>query len=312
VKEVVSEEKEEPFEWSEEPIDFSVLKEFDGHINVKLKQLKLHEYELNNVLFNAYLKGGKLSSKVKELNLYGGNTQIKSELDVNEAEPSVSLSVAIEGLDATLLPNKVAFLGSVAGKVNSGLDVVTSGYSVKEFVSRSSGDAKFNVDGGRFEGVDLLSMANNVAKAFNIYGGNLDSSTDFERVSGTFNIKDGIVTGKDFLIENQSVHFHGVGKMDLPRLRIDYKLTPKLAPEKEDIGIKLPIIIRGDLFKPVFRLEVESVVRDVLKNPEQKGQKIIKQIQRELKSIEGDDASEEKKPLDALKNIINKNILSIF
>jgi hypothetical protein len=91
-----------------------------------------------------------------------------------------------------------------------------------------------------------------------------------DNLTGSFNIKDGIVYNKD-LFGLGSTSFNGKGVVNLVDKTIDYRITPDIKYSKLNNlpNLTPPITIKGSLMHPEITVAVQDVVKEIIKKPEQ-------------------------------------------
>jgi AsmA protein len=288
--------------WSSEKFDVSSLNKADVNLNFKASAIKSGGLNIGETAVNAYLKNGRLTSNFKDISLYGGIVNGEAVIDAASGLPAVKAIFDVVNIDIAQLLEGTSKKDSVAGKANIKGGLYSAGYSQKEIIEKLSGKASLNIVDGTVKGVDLVSMGKNLPAAFDKEGA--EHKTKFQEISGDFDIKTGIVTNENFILKSDVINFEGRGQIDLPLQKIDYKLTPKYSQDfqKADEVVKpvIPILITGNMYKPVFRLELKTIVQDLINNPEA-AKNLVDQLKRDLKDakkdITGEDAGK------ALKNL---------
>ena len=125
-------------------------------------------------------------------------------------------------------------------------------------------------------------MARNVTSAFQ--GGGENQKTDFAELSGTFNIKDGVLRNKDLLLLNPLLRLTGKGRANLPERNLKYRFKPKVVGtlkgqggEAEASGLAVPVIAEGPWHDIEYRPDLESLVGDAAKDP---AKKLLKKLDK--------------------------------
>ena len=104
-----------------------------------------------------------------------------------------------------------------------------------------------------------------------------------------------MAVNENLVLKSDIINFAGRGEIDLPKQNIAYKLIPKYSQDfesNEEQKLSIPILISGHLFKPTIRLEVKSIVQDLLNNPEG-GKNLVNQLKRDFKDIKSNLGSED-------------------
>jgi uncharacterized protein involved in outer membrane biogenesis len=291
----------EAFKWNDEKIDFSFLNEADISINLKVSGITYENIETGEVALNIYQKNNRLTINLKDTKFNDGI--INSEIIVDNATelPTMKSKFTISQIDIDKLLKQLEQKEIFEGNADIEGRLYAAGTTQKEIVEKLSGKVSFEIMDGFIEGVNLFSMLKNNPDAFKV--GKSDKKTRFEQISGDAEIKNGIVINENFVLKSDVLNFEGRGEIDLPKQEISYKLTPKYSQDfenKDNIKPRVPILISGNLFKPVFRLEVSTLVKDLINNPES-GKNLVNQIKRDFKDIKNNMKGDG--GLEGLKNI---------
>ncbi len=296
------------FSWSDQNIDLSALFSLDLNLNFKSGAVKYDSVSIGNLMFNAYLKGGKLTVVIKEAGIYHGNITGEVVVDNgNGKRPVFRSKMNLENInlaDINALKSKSG--EEVTGVANASLDIYSIGNSQREIVNNLSGNANLRAAEGAIKGIDLFSMLKNVTSAINL--GTNSGQTKFQEISGDFVAQNGIISNDNFVLKSDALNFVGAGKVNLNAMTVDYKLLPKYSQdfEKDKKNLNVPIVISGSLFKPAFRLEVSAVVQDLIKNP-QGAENLVKDLKNNFKSLKKKGGSPDLKNLqDNLQNMFHQ------
>ena len=151
-------------------------------------------------------------------------------------------------------------------------------------------------------------LVRNVTAA--LQGGAIDEErkTDFAELSGTFKIRNGILTNDDLALQAPALRLTGSGQLDLPQRTVDYRIEPKVAPtlegqggRSEIAGLLVPVIIKGPWDNLTYTPDLSGVARRALENPEAFKKEVEQQIEQMGEA--GDDVR------DALKKGDTKKVL---
>lgn len=308
-------EQQEVFSWSKTPFNFDVIRKYNINLSVKVGRVKYNELELDRVLFNIHTLNGKLIFNLKDLALYNGGVTGQLVLDTTTKLPSLNFDTKIENINVTKITGDMALFSYFDGTLNSNIKLSSHGSSEAEVINNLEGTGDLSVSSGQIKGLDLFSMIGNITNAFN-FKKNTASATEFASLTGTFKVEDGVLDNQDMLLKSKIIDFEGKGQSDLSRLNIKYKVIPKIKSdsyEENRLNIKVPVIIEGSLFSPVFRPDLVNPLKQLIRDPEAAGN-LIKQIQKDFKGLKGlgnnkggNDGTEKPKIQipDEIKDILN-------
>lgn len=262
-----------PRRWSDEAIDVSALHALDADFELTVEGIQAREVRIGKSALTLELEGGRLKSELRELNLYDGQGSGTLVVDARGETPAVQKSLTLKGVNLHPLLRDAAGFERLEGQGALSFEIAAKGRSQKAMVEALDGKGAFDFRDGAVVGINLAAMVRNVASAFT--GGGGTQKTDFAELSGTFNITDGILENDDLVMLNPLLRVTGAGTADIPKRTVDYRLTPKAVAsiegqesEFEKKGLAVPVTIEGPWHDLRYRPDLESLVRDVAKDPE--------------------------------------------
>ncbi|MDC1198893.1 AsmA family protein [bacterium] len=274
--------------WSREPIDFSALKALDAEIALSAPGVVLPDFELGETRLTATLRNGALALDIARAQAFGGGIAGAVRIDGNFGDVALDLDIA----GVQLRPLLTAFAGTdrIEGTGSFKTSVSARGDSVHAIMNGLSGSGAVDLKDGALIGVNLAAMVRNATGAFQ--GGGIES-TDFSSVTGTFTIRDGVMTNSDLVFLGPLLRVSGAGAVGLGARNINYRMTPKAVASLEgqggaaDLsGLTFPVLITGPWSKPQFAPDLANAIGSLLKDPE--GAK--KQIESVVEGVKNLDA----------------------
>ena len=286
------EESAKEFGWDTKEFDVAFLNRGDFNFNFKSGGIKYDNFEVGNIALNAYLKSGRLTLNFKDVSLYGGIMNSEVVVDGASGLSVLKTKFDIKSLNMQQVLKMAGQKEIFEGKTDIEGSLYSVGNTQKALVEKLSGKMSLNVKDGVIQGVDLISILKSKPDAFNL--GAAKHTTRFEQISADFDIKNGLAVNENLVLKSDILNFAGRGEIDLPKQNIAYKLTPKYSQDfesNEEQKLSIPILISGNLFKPTIRLEVKSIVQDLINNPEG-GKNLVNQLKRDFKDIKNNLGSE--------------------
>jgi AsmA protein len=264
-----------PGGWSDEPITVPPIDVADVDFALTLESLKMRELELGKTALELKLAGGALNAALKGMALYGGQATGDLDLSVSKGVPAIHQTFKLDGLNALPFLSAVAGFERLEGKASAQLDVTSRGGSQLQLVRALNGNGKVAFTDGALVGINIAAMVRNAASAFLDPGAGEQRKTDFGELSGTFTIKDGILTNDDMSLQAPALRVAGRGRVDLPARTLAYRIEPKAAAtlegqsgEKNVSGVLVPVIVEGPWDDLSYRPDLTGVLDAALKNPE--------------------------------------------
>jgi AsmA protein len=215
-----------------------------------------------------------MSADFKEIALYGGRGSGQLDVKVVDGTPRISEQFRLEGLQALPFLRDAADFERLEGTASAEVSLKTRGRSQRELVQNLRGEGQATFADGAIVGINLAEMVRNVTSAFQ-GGGGAARKTDFAELSGTFRVRNGILTNDDLWLQAPVLRVAGSGQLDLPQRTVDYRVVPKAATtlkgqggEREVAGLLVPVIVRGPWDDLSFTPDLGDLARRALEDPE--------------------------------------------
>lgn len=249
--------------WSRHDFNFFKLNEFNGNINISIKEFKTKSNVLKDFKLNTILKDGLISVKQLEYRVADGYIFFQGNIGTG-SEPSLVSSFLIANLDISHIA-KLLDIDNLTGSISISGSVKTEGKSAYEWVSKAVGKVSIAARGINFIGVDLDSFIINLLKSKNksdiasltqvsLYNG----STFFTTIDGNANIQNGICsTSLQFIINNASGSISSNISL-LQFTTISFLRLFFIPPEKSN-----PIYIDLNLTGPIWQPKVNFNIDDL-------------------------------------------------
>jgi AsmA protein len=262
-------------DWSDEPIELPPIGGADVNFALSTDALKLRDLQLDRSELALRLQGAHLTVDLQEVALYGGQGSGQFDLEVVDGTPRIGNQFRLKGLQALPFLTAAADFKRLRGTANAELSLQTRGRTERELVQNLSGKGQAALQNGAIVGINLAAMVRNVASAFE--GGAIgeERATDFAELSGSFNVRNGVLTNDDLWLQAPVLRVAGRGEVNLPARTLDYRLDPKAAKTLEgqggsrDVaGLLVPVIIKGPWDDPTIAPDLSGVAQRALENPE--------------------------------------------
>lgn len=259
-------------EWSDAPIDVSALGMANVDFDLSVESIKAREIEVGKSALSVRLLEGELVADLTELRLYEGRGTGRVRVDSRPDVPAFNMVFDLKDVAARPLLADAAGFERLEGTGNIRFDVTGKGRSQKAIVNNLNGDGAVRFTDGAIVGLNLAKMVRNVGNAFTGDGGT--QKTDFAELAGTFTIRDGVLRNDDLVMLNPLLRIRGEGMSDIAARTVDYRVTPKAVASLQgqggdvtESGVAVPVIIEGPWHDIGYRPDLESVMKDVIKDP---------------------------------------------
>jgi AsmA protein len=266
--------KAAPAGWSNDPIDLSGLKAVNAKLDLTVAGILVRKIKIGQSNVNVSLRNGLLITNLTKMALYGGNGKAKLTANVSGRAPRVALDFDLANFKAHPFMVDAMDFDRVEGTANAKLAVTITGGSQRQLVSALNGSGQVQFLNGAIRGLNLAAMLRNVASAFLDPDAQKAQKTDFAELGGTYVIRRGVLTNTDLSLKSPLLRLSGKGTVDLPKQRVDYRITPKLVASSKGqggsssaSGISVPVIVSGPWSNISYKPDLAGALGGLAKDP---------------------------------------------
>lgn len=257
---------------SDEQIDLSALRLVDGRLNASAGELRFGDIVASNANLVIQLDNGRLVADLSRFDLYGGRGNGQLVVNARSATPSYTINAQLDALQAQPFLTAAADFAGLSGTGNFNLNLASNGASSRAIMNSLSGQGRFAMTDGAIQGINLAQVIRTLQTSIQTRtlpsGFGEGQATDFTELSGTVNIRNGVVRNEDLAMLSPLLRVAGAGEFNLVDQTMDYRLNPRavasLAGQGGDdslTGITVPVRVRGSFTDPAFSVDFEAVVR---------------------------------------------------
>lgn len=252
-----------PPDWSDEPIlPMDTLARLDVDGVLDLQQVQLTGQTVAPFRVSVLARDGRVRLRQFEGGAFGGQFALTGEIDSRATPVSLALKGKITSIDSLAVQQAYDTPPQFRGRLDLDADLRAAGNSMARWMGTLGGSARFTVNEGALMGVNVeqqLCQAIALANRHTLSEPRGSEDTPFRRLSGSFNIADGRVSGDDLQIALPGLAVRGRGNLLLPQQRIDYRLGVIIEGDKSEMpdpacsvnpryaGIEWPIRCQGFL-----------------------------------------------------------------
>ena len=263
------------------PLDFSWMDQAD--VDIRL--------ESDTIIWkNTPYPGGKVSitndnqlltATLEETAFYGGTGNGTLTIDTSGEQPSIHKQFHLTDIHMGAFLRDFYHWDRIDGKGSLTIDVTGSGTTNHAVISNLNGQGSITLKEGMLNRINLLSLdklsPQNILNAFHS-----EQGTKVVDASANFTIQNGEVTNDDLVIHTPISDITGNGVINLSTLQIKYRLTPNIGVNQ--VGLKVPLTIKGDLRNPKITPAVSGIVTQGL-DTLAKDNVQVKQLKEEVEDI---------------------------
>ncbi len=263
-----------PAGWSDEPIDMSGLHAANVDFKLQVQGIKVRDLKIGESAVNTVLKDGRLQVDLAQLKLYEGEGKGSIVVDARRKVPTIEETFSLTGVQAAPILHDAAKFDRIEGTASSNFTMRTRGGSERALVRNLNGQGAVKFLDGAIRGINVAAMVRNATTAFLDKSAGDTQKTDFAELSGTFVIRNGLLDNQDTKLLSPLLRVKGLGKVDLPKRTVNYRVEPKLVAslkgqggESDKSGLMIPFLITGPWDEPSVKPDLTAAVGDIAKDP---------------------------------------------
>ncbi|MBI4807172.1 MAG: AsmA family protein [Desulfovibrio sp.] len=238
------------------PVD--VAADVTGTVEIgKLKAAKLH---MQNVSAKLAIKDNTLEVSPLQLSLYQGSLKASLRHSLRGgANAPLSASVNADGIQLEPLLTDMQGKAKLSGRASVNASVTATGQEAKEVLSSLNGKTSFALRNGAILGFDLSPDVFS-SKEKLMAQGQGQARTNYESITGSFLISNGVASGNDLLAVVPPHKVTGQGWINLAAETLDYKVQASFAKLAT-----IPVHLTGSLSSPNVSVDAAALATGVAK-----------------------------------------------
>ncbi|MGI2112545.1 AsmA family protein [Shewanella frigidimarina] len=269
--------------------DLSALKSVDLTLNLTAKSIKVSNMLTQNWQMKMAVNKGVLTLSSLTADLYEGKLALSAKLDGRKAVPTYVFDKKLTGVQIRPLLTDAAEVDLLSGTAS--FEVKGSGASliVDNLKNNLNAVGKFEVADGSLYGVNIPQMIRSAQQKLK---GDLSADkkeelkTDFTSLTGSFTMKDAVVTNPDLAMASPLIRLNGKGTANIATEALDYTLTTSVvgslsgqgeAADESLKGIDIPLTIKGTFQEPKFGIDTKALLEGQFKDEADKAKEKLKE-----------------------------------
>lgn len=258
--------------WSNATIDLTGLNYVDVQARISAAELTIGDGHFAPAAVEATLASGVLKARVSNLGAYDGTANGDVTIDASTANPTFTLRADLTGVRALPLLKGLADFDKLDGKLQTRINVRSSGTSQRAIMANMSGTTFAVFQDGAIKGLNVTQMIRSLTSStLSGWQESSEQATDLSQLSASFKIDNGQAQTTDLNLVGPLVKMTGVGTIDLGTKQIGFRVEPKLVMTMEGqgratepVGLGIPVMIEGPWGTPRIYPEMQGM----LDNPE--------------------------------------------
>ncbi|NYS24287.1 AsmA family protein [Rhodobacteraceae bacterium 2376] len=258
--------------WSRAPLNLAALGGVDAEISLTAPSVETGIVRLDQTRLGLRLDNARAVFDLRELRLFDG--VLTGEFVLN-GRGSGSVGGDLRAADVALLPflRDLAGFERLQGQGNMQLRFLGVGDSLHAIMTSLSGEGRIDLGQGEIIGLDLAGMLRNLDLGYMGEG----ARTIYDSISGSFTMEGGVLRNDDLRLTASRLDVTGRGTVGLGERVLNYRVTPEAMRDPETgQALRVPVLITGPWEAPRFRLDLEGLAQDRLREEQQRLEEIAR------------------------------------
>jgi len=274
---------------SETEPDLSALNAVNLDLSLTAKSIKVSNMLTQNWQMQLAINNGILSLSPLTAELYNGKLQLNAKLDGRKTASTYQFDTKLTGVQIRPLLMDAADVDVISGSAN--FTVKGSGSSLIPDKLKQNLDAigQFEVADGSLYGVNIPQMIRSAQQKLkgDLSADNKEAlKTDFTSLTGSFTIKEAVVTNPDLAMASPLIRLNGKGTANIVSQALDYALTTSvvgsLSGQGDTVdeslkGVDIPLTIKGTFQDPKFGIDTKALLEGQFKDEADKAKEKLKE-----------------------------------
>ncbi len=285
-------------------IPVELLRSLNVEGTLRIGKLKAYNIRSEQIEITVTAKKGSLRVHPASARLYGGRYAGDVRVDARGKRPVVSMDEKLSGIQAEPLFRDAAGWDWLSGTADLSAQLSGTGAEAEAIKRTLRGAITFSFADGVVNGVNIphLIRTANAALRGEAKPPGAPQRTDFTSLSGSAQVKNGVVDNRDLQVKSPLLRIEGSGTADLVRERLDYLVKAVIVGSLEGQsgaalaqlkGVPIPVRITGPFASPDYRVELEKVITETQKKRveeevEEQKEELEKRLRDKLKEGVGD------------------------
>jgi AsmA protein len=315
-------------------IPADLIRTLKANGSLKIDRAFLSGMTFENVTLGVNSANGQLRMHPISAGLFNGTYNGDVRINASGDIPSISVNEKVEGVQLEPLAKAMFEQENITGTIAGSFKLSGSGDRFSKIRRDLDGTLAFSLADGAWEGTDVwheLRSAYALFKQRPAPKPRLPARTEFSNVRVTGPVRDGVFSNDDLLAELPFLQLTGKGTVDLAEGQVDYSIQARVLEQPEFVDAAseaelkdftkavIPLRVTGPLADPSIQPDIEAMLRaEVKRAVDKEADKLKKRLLGDLLGTkepttdekpageEGEQAPEEKKPEDELKDALKK------
>jgi len=257
-----------------------MLTKMTGSGTLNVGSILYDQLVLNSVKSNVNLDHGLIKMAPLTSQIYGGQQSGSITVDARQNPMAFNVSTQLQKVDANKLLSSVSSIkNTLYGLLALNGQTSFSAVSSNDIARTLNGNMSINLNNGKLQGVDLLNQLANIGK-FLAGRQQAQAFTNIAKLSGTFNIRNGVAQTNDLQADIEGGNLAAQGLVGLADQTLNMHLTAVLSQKfSQQVGgtgiggimntalannkgeLVIPVIVTGTFSRPMFAPDVQKIAQ---------------------------------------------------
>lgn len=257
--------------------ELAFLNDLNATLTLNVKSLIVDSMTINNVAINADNRQGNVQLNALSGQLLGGSVSATGSINAKGEAPFVQLNPKIANIDMDKLSQMLDITQTLSGRLNMSGEVSGSGLNARAIKNGWNAELTTRIDNARLNNLNLkqiihqaAALSNREVKADERY----EQYTEVRQLSALVLLQKGTVRLNKIAVDSEALTVGGSGSIGLANMACDINLNVKVLQGwqgKKDVvdilqSTAIPVHIYGPCSNLAYKVDVEKIIRDQLKN----------------------------------------------
>lgn len=253
-------------------IPVEILRKLNINGELSLLKLKVSDMTMQDIHLKLNAKNGILTTQQSVKQFYQGSYAGNFSIDARHGEPILALNETLTHVHIEPLLKDYRNEAKISGIANASARLQGQGNNVGSIKSSLHGQLSFNIKDSVIRGFNLqkiIDEGKSLVKGTYRPAEHKKDQTLFSDITGTANVKQGIIRNDDLLAKSSKLRVNGKGNADLNTETLNYQIIAKLikteatATEPEQYhDTPIAIAVGGSFSEPTYTLDVASLLTE--------------------------------------------------
>ncbi len=265
-----------PAGWSRTPMDLAALGVLDADIALTAGSVETGVVQLEQARLGLSLENARAVFDLRDVRLFDG--ALTGEFVLN-GRGSGSVGGNLRIADVALLPllRDIAGFERLQGRGAAEVRFLGVGNSMHAIMNSLSGAGRIDLGQGEILGLDLAGMLRTLDLSYMGEG----ARTIYDRIDGSFTMEGGVLRSDDLQMHASRLNVTGRGTVGIGERVLNYRVTPEAMRDPETgQALRVPLLITGPWDAPRFRLDLEALAQERLREEAARLEEIARQEAR--------------------------------